>query len=61
MCVAPLLVLAVSDATDSIVAKNREIIVANEEELAADEQVRRVYLGQNFELRRKKFDVNQKL
>lgn len=24
------------------------------EELAADEQVRRVYLGQNFELRRKK-------
>ena len=24
-----------------------------EEELAADEQVRRVYLGQNFELRRK--------
>lgn len=31
------------------------------EELAADEQVRRVYLGQNFELRRKKFDVNKKL
>ncbi|MFT4754910.1 MAG: lipopolysaccharide export system ATP-binding protein [Salibacteraceae bacterium] len=31
------------------------------EELAADEQVRRVYLGQNFELRRKKFDVNAKL
>ncbi len=31
------------------------------EELAADEQVRRVYLGQNFELKRKKFDVNQKL
>lgn len=26
------------------------------EELAADEQVRRVYLGQHFELRRKKFD-----
>lgn len=31
------------------------------EELAADEQVRRVYLGQNFELRRKKFDANKKL
>lgn len=31
------------------------------EDLAADEQVRRVYLGQNFELRRKKFDVNKKL
>ena len=31
------------------------------EELAADEQVRRVYLGQNFELRRKKFDVNKEL
>ena len=31
------------------------------EELAADEQVRRVYLGQNFELRRKTFDVNAKL
>lgn len=31
------------------------------EELAADEQVRRVYLGQHFELRRKKFDVNKKL
>lgn len=31
------------------------------EELAADEQVRRVYLGQNFELRRKKFDVHKKL
>jgi lipopolysaccharide export system ATP-binding protein len=31
------------------------------EELAADEQVRRVYLGQNFELRRKKFDINKKL
>ena len=27
------------------------------EELAADEQVRRLYLGQNFELRRKKIDV----
>ena len=26
------------------------------EELAADEQVRRVYLGRNFELRRKRFD-----
>ncbi len=31
------------------------------EELAADEQVRRVYLGQNFELRRKKFDKDKKL
>ena len=31
------------------------------DELAADEQVRRVYLGQNFELRRKTFDVNAKL
>lgn len=31
------------------------------EELAADEQVRRVYLGQHFELKRKKFDVNKKL
>jgi len=31
------------------------------EELAADEQVRRVYLGQNFELRRKKFDANKEL
>ncbi|MGB0806404.1 MAG: LPS export ABC transporter ATP-binding protein [Salibacteraceae bacterium] len=31
------------------------------EELAADEQVRRVYLGQNFELRRKKFDKDIKL
>ena len=31
------------------------------EELAADEQVRRVYLGQNFELKRKKFDVHKKL
>jgi lipopolysaccharide export system ATP-binding protein len=28
------------------------------EELAADEQVRRVYLGKHFELRRKKIDVN---
>ncbi len=28
------------------------------EELAADEQVRKVYLGQNFELRRKKQEVN---
>ena len=27
------------------------------EELAADEQVRRLYLGQNFELRRKVIDV----
>ena len=26
------------------------------EELAADEQVRRVYLGQNFELRKQKID-----
>lgn len=31
------------------------------EELAADEQVRRVYLGQHFELRRKKFDKDKKL
>lgn len=31
------------------------------EDLAADEQVRRVYLGQNFELRRKKFDKDKKL
>ena len=31
------------------------------EELAADEQVRRVYLGQNFELKRKTFDLNKKL
>lgn len=31
------------------------------EELAADEQVRRVYLGQHFELKRKKFDVHKKL
>ena len=31
------------------------------EELAADEQVRRVYLGQHFELKRKKFDINKKL
>jgi len=31
------------------------------EELAADEQVRRVYLGQNFELKRKNFDVHKKL
>lgn len=31
------------------------------EELAADEQVRRVYLGQNFVLKRKKFDVHKKL
>lgn len=29
------------------------------EDLAADEQVRKVYLGQNFELRRKKHDVHQ--
>ena len=29
------------------------------EELAADEQVKRVYLGKNFELRRKKIDVPQ--
>ena len=29
------------------------------EELAADEQVRRVYLGKNFELRRKKIEVRQ--
>ncbi|MBP7821650.1 MAG: LPS export ABC transporter ATP-binding protein [Saprospiraceae bacterium] len=29
------------------------------EELAADEMVRRVYLGKNFELRRKIIDVNQ--
>ncbi len=28
------------------------------EELAADEQVRKVYLGKNFELRRKVFDTN---
>jgi lipopolysaccharide export system ATP-binding protein len=27
------------------------------EELAADEQVRRLYLGQNFELKRKVIDV----
>ena len=27
------------------------------EELAADEQVRRVYLGRNFELRRKTFNI----
>ena len=31
------------------------------EELAADEQVRRVYLGQNFELRRKKFDIPENI
>lgn len=31
------------------------------EDLAADEQVRRVYLGQNFELKRKTFDINKKL
>ena len=30
------------------------------EELAADEQVRQVYLGQNFELRRKVIDLNVK-
>jgi lipopolysaccharide export system ATP-binding protein len=28
------------------------------EDLAADEEVRRVYLGKHFELRRKKYDVN---
>ncbi len=30
------------------------------EELAADEQVKRVYLGRNFELRRKKIDIHEK-
>lgn len=30
------------------------------EDLAADEQVRRVYLGQNFELKRKEFNNNHK-
>lgn len=29
------------------------------EELVEDEMVRRVYLGQNFELRKKKIDFNQ--
>jgi lipopolysaccharide export system ATP-binding protein len=29
------------------------------EELANDEQVRRVYLGKDFELKRKKIDVNR--
>jgi lipopolysaccharide export system ATP-binding protein len=28
------------------------------EELAADEMVRKVYLGQNFELRRKTFSID---
>ncbi len=30
------------------------------EELAADEQVRKVYLGQHFELKRKEFDIDKK-
>lgn len=30
------------------------------EELAADEQVRRVYLGKNFELKRKEINIDSK-
>ena len=37
----------------TLVPRGRDAVLAAAEELASDEQVRKVYLGQNFELRRK--------
>jgi pyruvate dehydrogenase E1 component beta subunit len=42
-----------SDVTIVSFGKIMKVALAAAEELAADEQVRKVYLGQNFELRRK--------
>lgn len=39
----------------------RILMSGTSEELAADEQVRRLYLGKNFELRRKALDLNEGL
>ncbi len=50
--------LAITDRT-YLMFEGRILKSGTAEELAADEQVRRVYLGQNFELRKKRAEVFQ--